>query len=290
MRLDFFLGQISGQEFINNGAPGRSGSGPVRQEPQSSALPERRQDQLSSSPQNFEFSMSKTTLYGGPGNPLTPKTLLKSALGVHVNGEALGDGRSVLDFAYRIPKLRNWLSLYGDAFQEDEISPLNRPYKAAFEAGLYLARFPRIPKLDLRLEGGTTSPINFPSCNGCYYHNFQYVNGYTNNGQLMGTWIGRAAQGESIWSNYWLSPTKRIGVELRHRKVDRQFLPQGGTQNDVALNFRFPDEIRFPILRDIPVRALADSTTGGEPASRTSLPHFKSATGRKCERSEDCCR
>jgi hypothetical protein len=61
----------------------------------------------------------------------------------------------------------------------------------------------------------------------------------------MGTWIGRAAQGESIWSNYWFSPTKRIGIELRHRKVDRQFLPLGGTQNDVALNSDFMTKAGF---------------------------------------------
>jgi hypothetical protein len=189
--------------------------------------------------------MSKTTLYGGPGNPLTLKTLLQSALAMHVHGFSLGDGRAALDFSYRLPKLRDWLTLYGDAFQEDEISPVNRPYKAAFQSGLYLARFPKIPKLDLRIEGGTTSPINFPSCNGCYYTNGQYLNGYTNNGELIGTWVGRAAQGEALRSNYWLGPRNKIGIELRHRKIDRQFLPQGGTQNDVALNADFFEKSGF---------------------------------------------
>jgi len=84
-----------------------------------------------------------------------------------------------------------------------------------------------------------TSPVDFSTCDGCFYHNFQYVSGYTNNGQLMGTWIGRAAQGEAIRSNYWFSATKRIGIELRHRKIDRQFLPQGGTQNDAGVNADF---------------------------------------------------
>jgi hypothetical protein len=53
---------------------------------------------------------------------------------------------------------------------------------------------------------------------------------------LIGTWIGRAAQGELIRTNYWLSPRKKIGLELRHRIIDRQYLPQGGSQNDVAVN------------------------------------------------------
>jgi hypothetical protein len=108
-----------------------------------------------------------------------------------------------------------------------------------WQGGLYLAKLPRVNKVDLRIEGGFTSPVDFSTCNGCFYHNLQYLNGYTNNGQLMGSWIGRAAQGESIQSTYWLSPTKRIEIEARHRKVDSQFLPQGGTQNDVAVKSDF---------------------------------------------------
>jgi len=242
IRMEFFLGQVAGQQFIDNSTlEGVLNPRLIGQYGKSLAL----QPFLSGGKisfkftPNFEVSASKTTLYGGQQNPLTLKTLLQSTFGVHVNGSSLGDGRAALDFSYRVPKLRDWLSFYGDAFQEDEISPVNRPYKAAFQSGLYLARFPRIPKIDLRIEGGTTSPINFPTCNGCYYTNSQYLNGYTNNGELMGTWLGRAAQGESVRSTYWLNSTKRIGIELRHRKVDRQFLPQGGTQNDVAVNTDF---------------------------------------------------
>jgi hypothetical protein len=78
--------------------------------------------------------------------------------------------------------------------------------------------------------------VNFPTCNGCYYSNSQYLNGYTNDGKLMGTWIGRASQGEMVRSTYWLAPQRKISLELRHRVIDRQFLPQGGTQNDIAVN------------------------------------------------------
>jgi hypothetical protein len=238
LRLDFFLGQLSGQEFINNGALGQQAQGQYGQSLS-------RQPFLSGGrisfkfTQNFEFSMSKTTLYGGPGNPLTPTTLLKSNLGTHINAEPLGDGRSVVDFSYRIPKLRNWLTLYGEGFSEDEVSPLNTAGKSVWQGGLYAAKLPKLNRIDLRVEGGSTSPVDFASCNGCFYHNFQYVNGYTNDSQLMGTWIGRAAQGEALWSNYWFSATKKIGIELKHRKVDGQFLPQGGTQNDVAVTSDF---------------------------------------------------
>ncbi len=238
LRLDFFLGRLTGQEFINNGAVGTVAQGQygINLNPQPFLSGGRISFKFT---QNFEFSMSKTTIYGGPGNPLTWKTFWQSSAGVHVNGEPLGDGRSVADFSYRIPKLRNWLTLYGEGFSEDEISPLNTPQKSVWQGGLYFAQLPRIPKLDLRLEGGSTSPVDFSTCNGCFYHNFQYVSGYTNGGQLIGGWIGRAAQGESIASNYWLSATRKIGIALKHRKIDREFLPQGGTQNDVQVNSDF---------------------------------------------------
>jgi membrane-associated phospholipid phosphatase len=242
IRMEFFLGQVAGQQFIYNSAlEGSLNPTLIGQYGKVLAL----QPFLSGGKisfkftPNFELSVSKTTLYGGQQNPLTIKTLFQSTFGVHVNGSSLGDGRSAVDFTYRIPQMRDWLSFYVDAFQEDEISPFDRPYKAAYQSGLYLARLPQIPKVDLRIEGGTTSPINFPTCNGCYYSNTQYLDGYTNNGELMGTWLGRAAQGGSLQSTYWLSATKRVGIELRHRKVDRQFLPQGGTQNDVAVNTDF---------------------------------------------------
>jgi hypothetical protein len=104
---------------------------------------------------------------------------------------------------------------------------------------------------DLRLEGGYTNPVAF--CGICIYYNGQYNSGYTNDGRLIGTWLGRAAQGELIRANYWLSPRKKIGVELRHRTLDPGYLPQGGSQNDVAVNadifaglgFRFQGNLQY---------------------------------------------
>ena len=75
---------------------------------------------------NFEFGMSKTTVYGGPGNPLNITTFLDSTFGKHYQGDVLGDGRTTADFSYRIPGLRDWLTLYGETLSEDEPSPI--PY------------------------------------------------------------------------------------------------------------------------------------------------------------------
>jgi len=200
---------------------------------------------------NFEFGMAKTTVYGGPGNPLTVKTFLDSTFGKHVNGDVLGDGRTSADFSYRIPGVRDWLTFYAETFSEDEPSPIPYMRRNASQGGLYLVKFPGLPKLDLRLEGGYTNPVAF--CGYCIYTNAQYISGYNNDGRLIGTWIGRAAQGEQIRSNYWLSPRKKIGLELRHRTLDPGYLPQGGSQNDVAVNadifagsgFRFTGNLQY---------------------------------------------
>lgn len=183
---------------------------------------------------NFEFAMAKTTVYGGPGNPLNITTFIDSNFGRHYNGDVLGDGRTSADFSYRLPGFRNWLTLYGETLSEDEPSPIPYMRRNASQGGLYLAKVPGISKLDLRVEGGYTNPPAF--CGICIYYNGQYSSGYNNDGRLIGTWIGRAAQGEQILANYWLSPRNKIGVELRHRKLDPGYVPQGGTQNDIALN------------------------------------------------------
>ena len=260
IRLSAFIGQLSGQEFVTtltyvptqiNPIVGQTvGQYGQALHPQPFLSGEKISFKFT---ENLEFNMSKTTIYGGPGSPLTFKTFYQSTFGVHVNGDVLGDGRTSADFSYRIPKLRNWLSLYGEGFSEDEISPLNNAPKSIWQGGLYLAKVPRINKFDLRLEGGYTSPTRGSFCTSCFYTNGQYVNGYTNDGHLIGTWVGRAAQGELLQSNYWISPRKRIGFEVRHRKIDRQYLPQGGTQNDVAVNadifagpgFRFSGNVQY---------------------------------------------
>ncbi len=247
MRLSAFIGQLSGTEFQTTLYSGTTNPTPFGQygqalHPQPFLSGEKVSFKFT---ENFEFTMSKTTIYGGPGNPLTIKTFLQSTFGIRVDGDLLGDGRSAIDFSYRIPKLRNWLSVYGEGFTEDEISPINEAPKSIWQGGLYLAKVPRANKFDLRVEGGYTSPTRGSFCTTCFYTNGQYNSGYNNDGYLIGTWMGRASQGELIRTNYWLDPRKKIGVELRHRKIDAQYLPQGGTQNDVGVIADIFTESRF---------------------------------------------
>ena len=66
LRLDFFLGRLTGQEFINNGGLGTVAQGQygMNLNPQPFLSGGRISFKFT---QNFEFNISKTTIYGGPG-------------------------------------------------------------------------------------------------------------------------------------------------------------------------------------------------------------------------------
>ena len=237
IRVEWFLGQLEGHQFVfqtNTGLVGQLGQSLGRQ-------PFLQGQKISFKPTpNFEFSASLTVVFAGGPTALNWSTFRRSYSvgqggqgGTPGNPTDPGDRRSGVDFSYRVPGLRNWLTFYGEAVSEDEFSPLYDPIKSAIEAGLYLPRIPGIPKLDLRLEAGSTVPYDFPACLGCYYANDRYPGGsYVNLGNLMGSWMGRGSQGEQAWSTYWFNSRDKIQLNYRHQDVSGRYLPQGGTLND----------------------------------------------------------
>jgi len=239
MRAEFFLGQLAGQEFLQNP------SGPVGQFGQSlSPQPFIHGQKISFKPTpNFEFGFHRTTIYGGPGYPLTFHTLIRSLFTTgneNAGGPSKpGNRTSGLNFSYRLPYVRNWLKLYGEGYTDDEFSPIAYVDVSAWRAGLYLSRFPGVSRLDLRAEGvytdvpgGTGANTKFP---GTFYANATWLSGYTNNGDLIGSWIGRGGQGAQAWSNYWFSPRNRLQFFFRHQKVSQEFIPGGGSLTDAGV-------------------------------------------------------
>src|SRR5260370_194410 len=113
MRTEFFLGQLAGSEFVENP------SGVVGQFGQSlSPQPFIHGQKISFKPTpNFEFGFHRTTIYGGPGYPLTFHTLIRSLFTTgneNAGGPSKpGNRTSGLNFSYRLPRLRNWPTLYG---------------------------------------------------------------------------------------------------------------------------------------------------------------------------------
>jgi hypothetical protein len=129
--------------------------------------------------------------------------------------------------------------LYADGYTDDEYSPIAYVDVSAWHAGLYLSHFPGVSRLDLRAEGVYTDIPGGTSANtknpGSFYENSTWQSGYTNNGDLIGNWIGRGGQGAQAWSNYWFSPRNRLQVFFRHQKVSQQFVPGGGTLTDEGI-------------------------------------------------------
>jgi hypothetical protein len=141
-----------------------------------------------------------------------------------------------MDWTYRLPLLRDWVTFYGDAFTDDQFSPIAYWDRSAIRGGLYISHLPNLPRLDLRVEGVYTDvPAGGKICCGFFYSNDRFRSGYTNNGALMGSWIGRDGQGAQAWSNYWFSPKNRIQFSFRHQKISQQFAPGGGTLTDAGV-------------------------------------------------------
>src|SRR6266478_3367032 len=239
LRTEFFLGQLAGTEFVfaPSGFVGQFGQG-------LSPQPFIHGQKLSFRPtRNLEFGFFRTTIYGGPGYPLTPHTFLRSLFST-ANEAVSGTGGSPikpgnrtagLDINYRLPGLRNFVTLYLDGYTDDQFSPIAYADRSAWRGGLYFAQFPRLHKLDLRVEGVyTDNPIGGNVGHGFYYFNFTWRSGYTNNGNLIGSWIGREGQGAQAWSNYWFTARNRLQFNFRHQKVSQEFIPGGGTLTDVG--------------------------------------------------------
>ena len=82
-----------------------------------------------------------------------------------------------------------------------------------------------IPKLDVRVEAASTDPPVSTSNGGhfMYYEAIQRQ-GYTNNGQLFGDWIGREDKGGQGWITYHLSGNEWIQVGVRNQKAAKDFI------------------------------------------------------------------
>ncbi|MGA2019613.1 MAG: capsule assembly Wzi family protein [Candidatus Sulfotelmatobacter sp.] len=254
MRLEAFLGQYSGYEFVD--AP----SGLVGQYGQSlNPQPIVHGERISFKPtSNLEIGLSRTTDYGGPGYPLTLHTFLRSVFSTSNtfagNPNKPGARRSGMDFSYRIPGLRDGMTFYAEGLAEhDEITPILGPDVAAWLAGIYVPRLPAIPKLDFRVEGGYTDPPNSGGdvAHGAFYWDPAWVTGFQNAGHLMGSWMGRQGQGAEAWTTYWFSPRNKLQFGFRHQKVSQQFIPNGGTLADANVRAEFWPRSSFSLSASV---------------------------------------
>ena len=95
---------------------------------------------------------------------------------------------------------------------------------------------PHIPKLDLRFETYATWLYRKDEGGRFIYWNSQYHDAYTNDGFLLGSWVGRDARAYTASSTYWFSPQNKITAAYSQVKTGSNFIPGGGTQTDLSLS------------------------------------------------------
>lgn len=255
-RYEFLVGELQGHTLMPNPAYQAHPSGSVANVI-NPGNPWVHVEKLSFRPtENLEFGFERTAMFGGEGHaPVTLHSFLKSFFSTTAGTSAEKFSRSdpgarfgAFDFSYRLPFVRNWLTLYADSEVHDDVSPIDAPRRAAIRPGIYLTRVPGVPRLDVRLEAASTDPPS-STVNTRRYGRFMYWEtierqGYTNQGQLFGDWIGREDKGGQAWITYHLSGNEWVQVSARNQKATKDFIPGstsasfvpgGTTLNDFAV-------------------------------------------------------
>ena len=209
---------------------------------------------------NLELGFERTVIWGGKNHvPITVSSFLKSFFSFQdvsaaekVSRGDPGARFGTFDFSYRLPYMRQWLTLYTDSLAHDDVSPTSAPRRAGVRAGLYLSHFPKFHPLDFRIEAADTDPPTSRSNAGqfLYWEQIQ-KHGYTNKGFIMGDWIGRESKGGQAWLTYHLSPNEQIQLSYRNAKAAKDFIPGGTTQNDFQISTRKRVGKQFEVLGSI---------------------------------------
>jgi hypothetical protein len=201
---------------------------------------------------DFELGFERTALFGGEGHsPVNLHSFLHSFFSTYSpNSNAKygpddpGARFASFDFSYRLPFVRKWLTLYSDSEVHDDVSPVDAPRRAAYRPGIYLSHVPGIARLDMRFEAASTDPSS-STVSSRRYGQFMYYEsierqGYTNQGQLFGDWIGREDKGGQAWITYHLSGNEWFQVNYRNQKATKDFIPGSTTQKIPNSPFLIP--------------------------------------------------
>jgi len=182
---------------------------------------------------NFELGFAHTTIFAGYGRPLNLKTFLHT-FSIGGNGQTIDPGKRVTEFnlAYHPPGLRKSAVFYTEGMAWDD--PVEGKFigRYAMDPGIYIPKLPGLDRLDLRMEGVYTNLPKLPD-EAYFYSNWHYPQGYTNYGQILGSWIGRQGDGGQLSSSYWLSPRNKASISYRKMSADKSYL-KGGNLDDIS--------------------------------------------------------
>jgi hypothetical protein len=227
-RYDFFVGSLKGHTYPND--------------------PWVHVEKVSFKPtRDLELSFDRMVIWGGKGHePITLHTFLHSFFSFQnvtsaekLSSDDPGARFGTFDFNYRLPFLSKWITLYADSLVHDDVSPVSAPRRAGIHPGIFLARFPGLEHLDLRVEGANTEPVSHYNPDGSPINQGQFLywevvqrQGPTSKGFLVGDWAGREGEGGQAWLTYHLSPQEEVHFMYRRAKAAKVFIPGGTTQND----------------------------------------------------------
>jgi hypothetical protein len=228
VRYDFFVGSLKGHTDLNS--PWIHSEG-FEFQPSS----------------DFQFGFQRTVIWGGEGHvPITIHTFLRSFFSLEdtqndpaaKNSSADPGARySTFNFAWRLPFLRHYVTLYTDSIAHDDVSPVSAPRRAAYRPGVYISQLPFMRRMDFRVEAANTDTSTTRSSQGEFnYYEIVQRQGYTNKGYILGDWVGRQAKAGQAWLTYHLSGNEWVQLEYLYKKTPQGFVPGGTTQDQVQLD------------------------------------------------------
>jgi len=263
-RYEFLVGELRGHTLVPN--PAYTPNSAVQPNVFTPGNPWLHVEKVSFRPyRDLEFGFERTAMFGGEGHEgVSLHSFLRSFFSLSAGGGAQKNGNTdpgarfgAFDFSWRLPFVRNWFTLYSDSEVHDDLSPIDAPRRASVRPGIYLSHVPGIPKLDLRVEGASTDPPVSTS-NGGHFMYFEFIEkqGYTNQGQLFGDWIGREDKGGQAWITYHLSGNEWLRVSARNQKADKDFIPGSTTHTIPGANNLIPggttlNDIGFQVVKRI---------------------------------------
>ena len=197
----------------------------------------------------LEISFTRWSVFWGEGHPITLHSFKSNVFSYNSTGSYVGNGaaaygdrndpgdrKSNFDFRYKLPFLRKLVTLYADAYSDDDPSPIDAPRRALWNPGIYFARLPFLPHMDLRVEAVSSQGLPGDFGGKFFFINNQYLDSNTNKGFLLGNAIGRDSRAIEGRTSYWFAARTRIEAGYRQNKTSTVFLPNGGTITDGFVN------------------------------------------------------
>jgi hypothetical protein len=132
--------------------------------------------------------------------------------------------------------LSKLVTIYADAYADDEPNPIDAPRRVAWSPGVYFARLPYLPHADLRVEMASSEELSQDEGGNRFFINEEYRDSNTNKGFLLGNAVGRDGRAIEARTGYWFSARSQVELGYRQNKISEVFLPSGGTVSDAFVN------------------------------------------------------